>query len=165
LTKLARLPSLELGLRQAFRLLGDDGIAAALHDHLGLDRSPSLLRKCADPDDDSHHIQHRYSVAIDAACKQAGHVPPLLAAHQQLLGQLAEARDGAEPPAADLTAAMLELQAAIGSMARRVSEATDPAGPGGADLTETERHQINNALARLEEDISAIRRLLATPAP
>ena len=66
MTKLVAIRSIEHAARRALTILGDDGVERAIEDVLGLKRSASLIRKCADPDDDSHHLQSRYAVALDS---------------------------------------------------------------------------------------------------
>lgn len=160
MTKIARLPSLELGLRQAFQTLGERGVEDAIGEYLGLHRSASLIRKCADPDDDTHNVQHRYSVAIDIASMHAGHLPPMLGAHQHLLDQCATRTVQETNRPSDLSAAVLRAQAALGALARDVVEAQDPESPAGRELSDSERHRIFEAVRMLEEDIARIERSL-----
>ncbi len=85
MTKLVAIRTIEHATRRALTILGDDGVEQAIEDILGLKRSASLIRKCADPDDDGHHLQTRYAVALDGACRRAGELPPLLDAHSYLI--------------------------------------------------------------------------------
>jgi hypothetical protein len=160
LTKIAKLPSLEQGLRQAFQAIGEGGVEDAIETFLGVRRSSSLIRKCADPDDDQHNVQQRYAVAIDIACVRAGHLPPMLGAHQHLLEQYATPSGQQEDREKDLSSAVLRVQAALGTLAKRVIDAQDPDSPAGRDLSESERHGIFEALCLLEEDIARIERSL-----
>ncbi len=93
MTKLVAIRTIEHAARRALAILGDDGVEQAIDDILGLKRSASLIRKCADPDDDGHHLQSRYAVALDVACRRAGQLPPLLDAHSYLI----ERHGGAAP--------------------------------------------------------------------
>ncbi len=85
MTKPAPLRTIEHGLRRALAILEADGAKAAIQDLLGVERSASLLHKCADPDNDRHHLQLRYAVALDVACQKAGQLPPLLEVHRYLV--------------------------------------------------------------------------------
>lgn len=161
MTKYAELYSLEHGLRQAIAILGDRGIEDALQDVLGLRRSASLIRKCADPDNDANQIQHRYSVALDAACVKAGHLPPLLEAHRQLLLRLTK-QDAkqARGKGLDLASVVLLLQGALGHLAEAVIEAQRPDSPAGRRLTNREKHEVFEAVLAIEEQTASLKRLL-----
>jgi hypothetical protein len=50
MTKLVALRSIEHGVRRAISILGDEGVTEAIKDLLGVRRSASLIRKCADPE-------------------------------------------------------------------------------------------------------------------
>ena len=66
MTKVLPLDSIENGIRQAIRSLGDQAATDALARFTGQRKSASLLRKCADPDDNRHNIQLRDAVAYMA---------------------------------------------------------------------------------------------------
>ena len=163
MTKLVPLRTIEHGLRRALATLGDGGAQKAIQDVLGIKRSASLLRKCADPDDDRHHIQFRYGVALDVACEQAGQLPPLLEVHLYLIERhsgvdsLAPAR-GAE---AVVLHAVLSLQAALGDLSESVSGALHAGSPGGVKLTNREKHEIHEALDAIHNQAETIKRMMA----
>ena len=54
MTKLVAIRSIEHAARRALTILGDEGVEQAIEETLGLKRSASLIRKCADPDDDEY---------------------------------------------------------------------------------------------------------------
>lgn len=161
MTKYARLHSIEHGIRQALAILGDRGAEAALESALGLKRSASLLRKCGDPDNGANQIQQRYSVALDAACVRAGHLPPLLEAHRHLVERLAgDAAGHIELRRSDLSSMVLVLQGALGRLAEAVVEAQDPRSPAGRRLSNREKHEIFEAVVRIEEHSETLKRML-----
>ena len=141
MTKLVRLRSIEHGLRRALAILDDDGARNAIQEITGVRRSASLLRKCADPDDNRHHLQYRYAVALDSACARAGHLSPLLEVYQHLVeshSQSApEGRKGAETK---LLYDVLNLQTALGDLSQTVSEGLQEEGPRGSRLEESIRY-------------------------
>ena len=163
MTKLAPLRSVEHGLRRVLALLDDDTARNAIKEIAGVHRSISLLRKCADPDNDRHHLQFRYAIALDAACVRAGYVPPLLEVHQYLIenysGPRTEDWNEAE---ARLLRAVLNLQAALGELSQTVSEAMHEKGPGGARLTNREKHSIHEALEAIDHQTEAIKRSISS---
>ena len=162
MTKLVAIRTIEHATRRALAILGDGGVERAIEDVLGLRRSASLIRKCADPDDDGHHLQSRYAVALDVACHRAGQLPPLLDAHRYLI----ERHSGAAPSAGELGEgrvqhAVLMLQAALGELSLTVGEAVHDDSPGGVRLTNRERHEIHDAIAAIDHKVESIKRLIA----
>ena len=162
MTKLVAVRTIEHGLRRALGILEDEGATKAIQDVLSLKRSASLLRKCADPDDDRHHLQFRYAVALDVACAKVGRLSPLLDVHQYLVDRHA----GAVPSESvgggkRLFRAVLALQAALGEVAQTVSEGLHADGPGGARLTSREKHAIHDALEAIEHEGETIKRMIA----
>lgn len=116
MTKSVALGSIEHGLREAFRLIGIDSVAAAIELSSGQRKSASLLRKYADPDDSRHHLPLRDAVAIDAACLRAGHSAPLMEVHQFAVEN--HHRDSVPNlPSADLCHLVLAIEAAAGAVA------------------------------------------------
>ena len=115
MTKLVPLGSIEHGIREALRHLSDDGASAAIEAYSGQRKSSSLLRKCADPDDERHHIQLRDAIALDRACMEQNHPPPLLRSHSNLLEQ--------PPPPRNSDADFCHLAMAIRVATGQVSEA------------------------------------------
>ena len=162
MTKLVPLRSIEHGLRRALAILGDDGARGAIEDLLGISRSASLIRKCADHDNQRHHVQMRYAVALDVACERAGQLPPLLEVHRHLVERHARSDPPDEPNPEDaVLRAVLTLQAALGDLSQTVGEALHARSPGGVRLTNREKHEIHDALAAIDRQTEAIKRLLA----
>jgi len=161
MTKRMVLGSIEHGARRAFALLGNKGVEAAIRDRLGLARSGSLIRKCGDPDDDNHHLQLRYAVALDAACAEAGHAPPLLDVHRSLVERMAEP-DAARGQASKETVvdAVIVLQAVLGDLAGKVRYAFDPESEDDGALTQSERHMIFEAIDRLEREAETLKKVI-----
>ncbi len=162
MTKLVAIRTIEHAVRRALAILGDDGVEQAIEDILGLKRSASLIRKCADPDDDGHHLQSRYAVALDVACHRAGQLPPLLDAHRYLIERHSGAAlsDG-EPGDGRVQHAVLMLQAALGELSHTVGEAVHADSPGGVRLTNREKHEIHDAIAAIDHKVESIKRLIA----
>lgn len=146
ITKLVAIRTIEHATRRALAILGDGGVKRAIADVLGLRRSASLIRKCADPDDDGHHLQSRYAVALDVACHRAGQLPPLLDDHRYPI----ERHSGAAPSAGEL-----------GELSLTVGEAVHDESPGGVRLTNRERHEIHDAIAAIDHKVESIERLIA----
>ncbi len=165
MTKLVALRSIEHGARRAIAILGDQGVEGAIESHLGLRRSASLIRKCADPDEEGHHLQCRYAVALDVACRRLGELPPLLDVHRYLIDRHGSGGSGPEadgpPDERGVLHAVLGLQAALGSLSQTVDQAMHEEGPGGARLTNLEKHEIHEALEAVGRKTEAIKRLVA----
>ena len=87
MTKSASLGSIERGLREAFQHLGVERVADAVEQYSGQRKSESLLRKYADPDNSRHQLPLRDALAIDLACTNSGHKPPLLTVYDHALKQ------------------------------------------------------------------------------
>lgn len=162
MTKLVAIRSIEHAARRALAILGDDGVERAIEDILGLKRSASLIRKCADPDDDGHHLQSRYAVALDVACHHAGEPPPMLDVHRYLI----ERHCGRAPGNAAFSEgrvqhAVLMLQAALGELSHTVGEALHEESPGGVRMTNREKHEIYDAIAAIDHKVELIKQLIA----
>ncbi len=162
MTKLVAIRTIEHATRRALTIPGDDGVEQAIGDILGLKRSASLIRKCADPDDDGHHLQTRYAVSLDVACRRAGEIPPLLDAH----GYLIERHSGEAPSDGQVNEgrvqhAVLMLQAALGELSQTVGEAVHEESSGGARLTNREKHEIHEAMETIDHKVESIKRLIA----
>jgi hypothetical protein len=162
MTKLVAIRTIEHDARRALAILGDDGVEQAIEEILGLKRSASLIRKCADPDDDGHHLQSRYAVVLDVACHRAGQLPPLLDAHGYLIERHigAAPRDG-QAGGGRVQHAVLMLQAALGALSQTVGEALHEEGPGGTRLTNREKHEIHEAIETIDHKVESIERLIA----
>ena len=162
MTKLVPLRTIEHGLRRALATLGDEGAKEAIRDLLGLRRSTSLIRKCADPDHDRHHVQFRYAVALDVACKKAGQLPPLLEVHQYLVERYASAEPLEKQKSESMVLhAVLTLQAALGDLSQTVSEALHADSPGGIRFTNREKHEIHEALDAVDHQAEVIKAMIA----
>ena len=162
MTKLVPLRTIEHGLRRALSILEIEGAQRAIHDLLGVRRSASLFRKCADPDDDKHHLQFRYAVALDVGCAMAEQQPPFLEVHHYLVEQ----HGRKDPPgdgdgAARLVQAVLALQAALGDLSQTVSEGLRADGPGGTRLTIHEKHAIYETLEAIDHQTEMTKRTIA----
>lgn len=162
MTKLVAIRTIEHAARRALTILGDEGVERAIEEVLGVKRSASLIRKCADPDDDGHHLQSRYAVALDVACRRAGEPAPLLDAH----GYLIERHSGVAPSGGEVDEgrvqhAVLMLQAALGELSQTVGEALHEESPGGGRLTNREKHEIHEAMETIDHKVESIKRLIA----
>jgi len=160
MTKLVPLQTIEHALRRALSILEIAGAQRAIYELLGVRRSASLLRKCADPDDDRHHLQFRYAVALDVGCATQGQQPPFLEVHRHLVerhGRTVPPGDGA----ARLVQAVLALQAALGDLSQTVSDGLHTDGPDGPRLTIHERHAIFETLAAIDHQTETTKRMIA----
>ncbi|MDA7430005.1 hypothetical protein PGB28_16185 [Primorskyibacter aestuariivivens] len=164
MTKLMPLYTIEHGIRRAFALLGDAGVEQAIEEYLGLKRSASLIRKCGDADDDSHHLQLRYAIALDRACRREVGQSPLLECMAMQVSGAVDAAASSDPPS-ELTMLkeMLGLQVALGRLARDVTEALKDISPEGCALSEPERHKVFASIDELEIHLEAFKSVLAQP--
>ncbi len=166
MTKFVKLHSIEHGIRQAFTILGDRGVEDVLEDLLGLKRSASLIRKCGDPDNETNHIQHRYSVALDVGCVRVGYRPPLLEAHQSMVRRLSvAAARSAAARGFDLLSAVLLLQRAVGQLAKAVLDARGPIRYRDRHLTNRETHELFEAVVDIERQTERLKLLLTQEPP
>jgi hypothetical protein len=162
MTKLAPLRTIEHGLRRSLAILEAEGAKSAIQDLLGIKRSASLLHKCADPDNDRHHLQLRYAVALDVACQKAGQLPPLLEVYRYLV----ERHGGGQAPKeasgeVSVLRAVLDLQSALGELSQTVRDGLHVESPGGVRLTNLERHEIYEALVAMDHQSESIKHMMA----
>ena len=111
-------------------------------------RSPSLIRKWADPDHPSLPSLYQ-AMALDIVYTKSGYgEPPILKAYEEILEDTLGQRD--DDPV-DIVMAALAVQGTVGSLSEAIREALDPKGPGGAVITPRERQQILEIIDRLED--------------
>jgi hypothetical protein len=154
MTKSVALGSIEHGLREAFRLIGIDSVVAAIQNGSGQQKSASLLRKYADPDDPRHHLPLRDAVAIDTACVRAGHKAPLIEAYQMLL-TIDDLNVDPSPHGQDLCHLVLGIEAAAGAVASAALQALSC-----PDCNKSNRRQPEEMYRRLQalEEATAVLR-------
>jgi len=120
-------------------------------------RSPSLIRKWADPDHASRPNLPQ-ALALDVAFVEGGHGDaPILALYQNRLAR-AVAIETDQPPI-DVVLAALSVQAAVGDIsqtivAKRAGESVESA------FSPNEKNQILNLLDRLQHQVSQIEEAL-----
>lgn len=155
MTKSVDIGTIEHGLREAFGYLGVDGAADAIERATGHRKSASLLRKYGDPDSPRHHLPLRDAMAIDQACLQAGHKPPMLMKYQNYL-EKAQSGGGQDHNGASVCC----LALATGSAAGMVSEAVLQSEMCNGCHCHKNHHkeEIYAGLLELEEAVSALRR-------
>jgi hypothetical protein len=155
MTKRVDIGTIEHGLREAFGHVGVDGAAAAIERTTGHRKSASLLRKYGDPDSPRHHLPLRDAMAIDQACVEAGHKPPILMMYQNYLET---AHSGGEQNHNGASVCCLAL--ATVSAAGMVSEAVLQSEMCNDCHCNKYRHkeEIYASLLELEEAVSALRR-------
>lgn len=159
MTKIMPIGTIAHGLRQVMQLLGEQGVERAIGTALGVRRSASLIRKCADPDGGRHHLQMRYAIALDRACLARGHAAPLLEAYRAGL----EGVTGDPAPAGskdELIRAVVVLQAALGDVSRAVEAAFSSRSADPSALTRAERSHVYAAVDLVETDARLIKRML-----
>lgn len=163
MTKLVPLRTIEHALRRALATLGEKRAQQTIQDVLGLTRSNSMLRKCADPDDDRHHIQFRYAVALDIACARSGQLAPLLDVHRYLIERHAGHDSLAREAGGEglILRAVLALQAALGDLSQSIGDALHAESPGGVELTNREKHEIYEALDVIHCEAETIKQMIA----
>lgn len=161
MTKLAPLGSIEYGIRRVLDILGEERVEAAIRESLGIERSASLIRKCGDPDEDRHHIQMRYAIALDKACLAANCRAPLLEAHRAMLDSpVAQNRN--ESVKEDILCDVLALQSALGDLSHKVRAAFSMDSVAVDRLTGVERHAIYAAVETLQENAEHLKRILVS---
>ena len=162
MTKLQEPLSLEHAIHRCFRILGEDGVRRALARHLGVERSASLIRKCANPDDPAHHLQVRYAVALDRACWEARRTHPVLEAYQHVLAADCPGT-GAGPDASKeaILDAVVDLQASLGDLAHLVRDAYSRANADPAHLSRAAQSHIYEAIDLLESHAEMFKALIA----
>jgi hypothetical protein len=158
MTKSVALGSIEYGLREAFRMIGVDGVNDAITAATGQGKSSSLLRKYADPDDARHHLPLRDALIIDRACVKSGHAPPLLQAYQ--LGLEASDHEAESfLSRGDLCLLALGLEAASGAVAETALHALECNG-GRCELN-SHADEIYRKLQELDEATMVLRKEIA----
>lgn len=116
-------------------------------------RSPSLIRKWADPDHTSRPNLVQ-ALALDVAFVEGGHgEPPILALYQQRLARAVVAQ--AEKPPIDVVLAALSVQAAVGDLSQTFV-AKRMEGLAGNAFSPNEKNQILNLLEHLHEQVAQI---------
>jgi len=116
-------------------------------------RSPSLIRKWADPDHPSRPNLLQ-ALALDVAYVEAGQGdPPVLSLYQQRLAR-AVALESERPPI-DVALAALSVQATVGDISQSIV-VLRARNTTGDSFTPNEKNQILNLLDRLQEQVSQI---------
>jgi len=161
MTKTLSLRNIEHGIQHAITILGDHGIQSALMDKLNLSRSASLIRKCANPNEERQHLQLRYAVALDAACVELGERAPILTAYTHLL------EDSSTPQAAKkiatqraLVREVVALQAALGDLARAVEQLQEEDTMPLRQISRTDRQHLSEALDGVLREAYRIERMI-----
>lgn len=119
-----------------------------------IDRSPSYLRQCADPDQDKRLKAYEAAI-LDRAVRAVTGEAPLT---EWLTRSTSAVRR--DSPSVDLCDAMLTLHAATGRAAAAIRDAKAPTGPGGHRITARERVSIDNELMVVERKVAEMRREL-----
>ena len=161
MTKLTVPNSIEHGIRRVLAILGDDGVEHALETAASSPRSASLIRKCGDPDNARHHLQLRYAIALDAACRSKGHLPPLLRTYQHLLDETQS--DPISPPVEDGTEilyAAAMLHSTLSGLFDIIVEEFPPRQQTDAQIRLRERTKICDAIESLQAQAETLKRLV-----
>lgn len=125
-------------------------------------RSPSLIRKWADPDHPSRPNLPQ-ALALDVAYVEGGHGdPPILALYQQRLARAVVTE--MEKPPIDVVLAALSVQAAVGDISQNIvaKRAGDSAGSA---FSPNEKNQILCLLERLQQQVAQIEDALDDGSP
>lgn len=155
MTKLVPLDSIEHGIREALRHLGDDGACDAVEQHTGQRKSASLLRKCADPDDIRHNIQLRDAAALDRACVAVNYPPPLLRAYEGLVQDDSKRLSNSDLDLCHMAVAIAVAAGAVGEAVLRTKDCGTCACPRGQHSREilSELEELEHAIAELRKAV------------
>ena len=117
-------------------------------------KSASLVRKWADPDQDSLP-NLECALLLDAAYVGEGHGdPPILDTYATLLKRAASEQPSA--PALDIVTAALSVQGAVGDLSEAVLAARQPNGPDGIAISANERQILTALLEKLDDQIRMV---------
>ena len=115
--------------------------------------SPSILRKCSDPNFKDNQLHHRDAISIDVASVRKGEGHPLLSVHQALVDQAMKHADQAE----GITRSLLHMGARIGDLMEVTEKAIDPNSPGGSSISKQEKDKIYKAIKEVEDKIATLK--------
>lgn len=116
-------------------------------------RSPSLIRKWADPDHPSRPNLPQ-ALALDIAFVEGGHGdPPILSMYQSRLARAVV--DETDKPPVDVMLAALSVQAAVGDISETIVTKLVSSKVGAA-FTPNEKNQILALLERLQQQAAQI---------
>ncbi len=122
-----------------------------------VDRSASLIRKWADPDD-SALPNLRQGLLLDAAYIRGGHgEPPVQAWYASHLERVIS--DHPEE-ALDIVLAALELQSAVGELSGVIADMRSDDEVDGGVLSDNERAVLLGLVAKIDDDIREIEEYL-----
>ena len=120
-------------------------------------RSPSLIRKWADPDDPALP-NLRQGLQLDAAYIRAGlGEPPVQAWYASRLERLVAERPD---EALDIVLAALDLQAALGELSGVIADMRSDDEIDGGTLSDNERAILLGLVAKVDEDVKEIQESL-----
>lgn len=114
-----------------------------------INRSPSVLHKAADPDDD-YMLTAAQMLALDEACALTAGIAPFYDYQTRRAGKARRAH--AEAPAI----AMLDTEAAMGNLAKSVRAAIDVKSANGEGLSENESLLIKRAAAKVMSELQDV---------
>lgn len=116
-------------------------------------RTPSLIRKWADPDHPTRPNLPQ-ALALDVAFVEAGHGdPPILSLYQNRLARAVAAQP--DRATIDVALAALSVQAAVGDLSQSIV-ATRANAAEGAAFSTNEKNQILHLLERLQHQAAQI---------
>ena len=142
-----KIPSIEQGIAEAFKVLKDIGVEEAIKKNTSKSKSASFYRSCANPDE-SNKIDHIDSVAIDFECLEVDGSTPMLSAHEALITKHLQKIKGEET--SNIATLMNDLGKIIGDFQSTIHGAQAEDSPGGVKFTAEEKNQVNKAIRKLE---------------
>ena len=142
-----KIPSIEQGIAEAFKVLKDIGIEEAIKKNTGRSKSASFYRNCSDPDD-PNKIDHQDSIAIDMECIEINGSAPLLSSHEALIAKHLSKIKNEKPQS--ISNLMNDLGIIIGDFQSTIHGAQSENSPGGTNLTSAEKIQVIKAIRKLE---------------
>lgn len=142
-----KIPSIEQGIAEAFKILKDIGIEEAIKKNTGKTKSASFYRSCSNPDE-ANNIDHVDAVAIDYECLETNGSTPMLSAHEALITKHLEKINQSKKNS--IQTLMNELGVIIGNFQSTIHGAQAEDSPGGTSFTSAEKTQVNKAIRKLE---------------
>ena len=142
-----KIPSIEQGIAEAFKVLKDIGIEEAIKKNTGKNKSASFYRSCSNPDE-VNNIDHIDAVAIDYECLEVDGSTPMLSAHEALITKHLEKIN--QSKSSSINTLMNDLGRIIGDFQSTIHGAQAEDSPGGENFTAAEKTQVNKAIRKLE---------------
>lgn len=146
--KIRKIPSIENGLYEAFKILKDPGIADAIKNYTDKKTGSSYYRNCADPDQ-AQTIDHADSIAIDYECLKTSGYAPMFSSHEAMIAKFMDKNDNLKNK--DIFEIMNDLNIIIADFQKTIHTAQSPNSPGGIKIVAEEKLKVKEAIVKLEQ--------------